>query len=104
MDLRRSTACFHKRKWSKFFQWCRGRNIAPCKATVQQIAEFFLYLRKELKLLVLAIRTYKATLSHVCSLKNLDLTANSHQEDVQQLRDLSSKVDQTTRMGSVFGT
>ena len=35
------------------FRWCCGRNIAPCIASVQQIAGFFLCLEKELRLLML---------------------------------------------------
>ena len=33
-DLRRSTACPHQGKWSRFLHWCRGWKISPSKATV----------------------------------------------------------------------
>ena len=46
------------RKWSRFFYWCRGRNISPCKATNLQITGLFLYLRRELKVSVLAVKGY----------------------------------------------
>ena len=36
-DIRRSTAFLYQEKWSEFFNWCCGRDISPCKATVQQI-------------------------------------------------------------------
>ena len=34
--------------------------MAPCKATLQQLEEFFLHLQKELKLSVVAINPYTA--------------------------------------------
>ena len=37
-DHRKSTACLYQEKWSRFFHWCCGWNIAPCNTTVQQIA------------------------------------------------------------------
>ena len=49
-SLRKSAACIYQEKWTLFIHWCRGRNIASCKATLQQLAEFFQYLQKELKL------------------------------------------------------
>ena len=43
LDLRKCPACLYQGKWSRFFHLCHCRNIAPCKATLQQLAEFFLY-------------------------------------------------------------
>ena len=50
--------------------------ISPCKATVQQIAEVFLYLLRALKLSVPAVKGYHATLNHVLSLVGVDLAAS----------------------------
>ena len=50
--------------------------IFPCKAIVQQIAKFFLYHRKELKLLVLVVKGYRVVLDHVFSRAGFDLAAN----------------------------
>ena len=54
--LRRSTACIYHGKWLGFLHLCRGRNISTCRATVLQMVEFFMYLQKELKLLVPAFK------------------------------------------------
>ena len=57
----------------KLLNWCRRRNTAPCRTTVQQLAEFFLYLSKKSRLSVLAIKGYRATLNHVFDLKGTAL-------------------------------
>ena len=38
------TACLYQGKWSRFLHWCHERNGASCKATAQQLEEFFMYL------------------------------------------------------------
>ena len=63
-DLRRSTAYLYQEKWSRFLHFCDGRNIAPHKVIFQQLAEFFLYLQKELKLTVSAIKFCRSVLYH----------------------------------------
>ena len=75
MDPRKSTTCFSLGKWSRLLRWCCRRNITPCSATVHQIAGFFLWLFKELKLLMPAAKVYRAALNHVFAGGNL--TANS---------------------------
>ena len=93
-----SNGLMEQRKRSRFFHWCRGRNIVPCKATVQHMAQLFLYLWKELRLTVSGIKGYKAILI-VCVLGGTNVAADHHQQNVQQHgEDLSSKGDQTTRM------
>ena len=52
-------ACLYQEKWVKFFHCFRGRNLFPCKATVQQIAQFYLCLRKKLRLTVPLIEGYR---------------------------------------------
>ena len=51
-------------------------NITLCKTAVQQIAEFFLYLPKELKLTVSAIKGYRSAVNHVYTLGGTDLASN----------------------------
>ena len=75
-DLRDSTAAVYLGNWSRVFHWCFGRNLAPCKPTIQQIAEFFLYLHHDLKLLVPSVKGYCAALNHVFLLTRVDLAAN----------------------------
>ena len=53
-----------------------GQNLSPFKATVQQIAEFFLYLHRELKMSIPAVKGHCAVLTHVFSLAGVDLAAN----------------------------
>ena len=74
LDLRGSTACRYQGKWSGFLSWCRGKNIAPCKATALQIAEFFLSL---CRVIIPAIKGYRSALDHVFTLASTDLAANS---------------------------
>ena len=76
LDLRGSTVALYQRKWSWFLHWCHGQNISLCKATIPQITKFFLYLQRELKLSVLAVESYCATLNHVSSLAGKNLPAN----------------------------
>ena len=75
-DLRESTVCLYQGKWSKFLHWCHRRNIAPCKATVQQVAEFFLYLQKEVRLLLPAVKGYRVTFNLVFTRAGMDLATN----------------------------
>ena len=58
------------------FCWCHGRNISPCKATVLQVAEFFLCLQRELKLMVPAVKAFQAAFDHVFSLAGMDLASS----------------------------
>ena len=75
-DLRGSTANLYQGKWLRFLYWCFGWNISPCKATVQQIVDFFLYLWGELKLSVPMVKSYLVVLNHIFSLIGFDLAAN----------------------------
>ena len=75
-DLRRSTACLYQGKSSRFLHWYHWQNIAPCKGTVLQIAEFFLYLCRELKLPEPMIKGCRSVLNHVLSLASTDMAVN----------------------------
>ena len=75
-DLRSSIAALHQEKWSRFLHWCCEQNPSACKATVLQIAEFFLHLQRELKLSFLPVKDHHAALDHVISLPDVDLVAS----------------------------
>ena len=75
-DFRGSTAALYQHKWSRFLHWCCGQNISPCKATAQQIVEFFPYLQVELKLSASVVKSYCTALNHISSLAGVDLAAN----------------------------
>ena len=63
-------------KWSEFLHWyCRG-NVTSCSDTFQQLAEFFLYLRKELKLTVPAIKSCRSALNRVFVLCGMDIVSD----------------------------
>ena len=51
-DLRHSTAALYQFKGSRLLGWCDRRGVDPCKVSVPQIAEFFLFLRQEISLSV----------------------------------------------------
>ena len=51
--------------------------VDPCKASILQVAEFFLFLRQNLLLSVPAVKGYRTALSHVFSLIVMDLAASS---------------------------
>ena len=57
-DLRSSTTALYQSKWFRFFHWCRRRDITLCKASVQQVTEFFLYLCRDLRLSVPVVKGY----------------------------------------------
>ena len=75
-DLQHSTVNLYQPKWSRFLGWCHQRDIEPCKASVPQVAEFFLYLRHDLGLFVPAVKGCPVALNHVFSLTGVDLASN----------------------------
>ena len=50
--------------------------VSPCKATIPEIAEFFLFLCQELGLFVSAVKGFRAALNHVFLPTGLDLAAS----------------------------
>ena len=75
-DLKGSTAALYQGKWSRFLIWCRGQNLSPRKVTITQIAKLFLYLWRELKFSVPAVKGYFVALIYVFSLAGLYLPSN----------------------------
>ena len=71
-DLRRSTTALYQSKGSGSFIGV----ITPCKASVQRIAEFFLYLCRDFRLSVPAVNVYRAALNHVFFLTGMDLASS----------------------------
>ena len=76
LNLRDSKVGFYLGRWSRFLHWSCGQSISPLKATILQIAEDFLYLKGELKLLVPALKGCLAARNHVFSLADIDFAAN----------------------------
>ena len=71
-----SMAYLYQGRWSRFFRYCHGRDVALCKATVQQIAELFLYLHRVLKMSVSATKRYRSALNRVFIMNGTDLASN----------------------------
>ena len=44
-SVRQSTGIVYEAKWAIFCDWCSGRDIDPVRVTVQQLADFLVYLR-----------------------------------------------------------
>ena len=61
----------------QILSWCDRRGVDPCKATIPQVAKFFLYLLQELGLSAPVVKGYRAALNHVFSLTGMDLAASS---------------------------
>ena len=66
----------YQEKLFSFHQWCHGKKVAACKATVQQISEFFLYLHQDLKLTTAAILGCRSTFNHVFTLIGTNLASS----------------------------
>ena len=60
----------------RFLRWCDWLDVDPCKASISQVAKFFLYLRQELGFSVPAVRGCWAALNHEFSLTGMDLAAS----------------------------
>ena len=69
-STRRSTATVYEYKWRQFVTWCHERDIVPTAATVQQLAEFFLYLLHVRKLAPRTVEGYRTALSRVIELES----------------------------------
>ena len=65
-----------RESYSRVLHWYLGQNITSCKETALQIAEFFLYLHRELKFTIPAVKVYRSALNHVIALACTDLEAN----------------------------
>ena len=56
-----------------FCGWCRGRGIAPVKATIPLVVDFLVHLCRDKGLSVLAVKGYRSALNLVFALKGMDL-------------------------------
>ena len=66
----------YQSRWQIFCGWCRGRGVAPVKATVPVVVDFLIYLRQDKGLSVSAVKGYSSALSSVLALKGRDLSAS----------------------------
>ena len=61
--VRRSTGAVYDSKWSIFCSWCTSRQIDPIKVSVQQLADFFLYLFEDRGFTPSTIKGYRSAIS-----------------------------------------
>ena len=61
ISQRQSSAGVYESKWKVFGEWCHVKQINPVKATVQQLADFFLF--EEKKLAISSIQGYRSCIS-----------------------------------------
>ena len=55
ISQRQSSAGVYESKWKVFGEWCHVKQINPVKATVQQLADFLIFLFEEKKLDIASI-------------------------------------------------
>ncbi|PJE78317.1 hypothetical protein CI610_02751 [invertebrate metagenome] len=68
-SIRSSSSAIYESRWSVFCSWCISRKIDPLGASIQLIAEFFLYLFKVRELAPSTIRGYRSALANVFSFR-----------------------------------
>jgi hypothetical protein len=57
-----------KHKWEIFCDWCSGRDIDPVRVTVQQLADFLVYLFEIKQLVPSTIKGYRSAIGRTISL------------------------------------
>ena len=60
---RASTLSTYEDKWSKFCDWCHKQSINPLKISVNQLAEFFLFLHKEKEFSPSTLAVYRTAIA-----------------------------------------
>ena len=79
---RQSSAGVYESKWKVFGEWCHVKQINPVKATVQQLADFLIFLFEEKKLAISSIQGYRSCISKVFLVRGIDI---SHDSDLNML-------------------
>ena len=67
-SVRDSTNCVYDAKWRVFSAWCDGRKINPFQITVQQLADFLVYLFEVKGLVPSTIKGYRSAISRTIAL------------------------------------
>ena len=82
ISQRQSSAVVYESKWKVFGEWCHVKQIDPVKATVQQLADFLIFLFEEKKLAISSIQGYRSCISKVFLARGIDI---SHDRDLNML-------------------
>jgi hypothetical protein len=67
-SVRESTGIVYEAKWAIFCDWCSGRNSDPVRVTVQQLADFLVYLFEIKQLVPSTIKGYRPAIGRTISL------------------------------------
>ena len=67
-SVRQSTGIVYEAKWAIFCDWCSGRDIDPVRVTVQQLADFLVYLFEIKRLVPSTIKGYRSAIGRTISL------------------------------------
>ena len=82
ISQRQCSAGVYESKWKVFGEWCHVKQINPVKATVQQLADFLIFLFEEKKLAISSIQGYISCISKVFLAREIDI---SHDRDLNML-------------------
>ena len=82
ISQRQSSAGVYESKWKVFGEWCHVQQINPVKATVQQLADFLIFLFEEKKPAISSIQGYRSCISKVFLARGIDI---SHDRDLNML-------------------
>ena len=82
ISQRQSSAGVYESKWKVFGEWCHVKQINPVKATIQQLADFLIFLFEEKKLAISSIQGYRSCISKVFLARGIDI---SHNRDLNML-------------------
>ena len=82
ISQRQPSAGVYESKWKVFGEWCHVKQINPVKATVQQLADFLIFLFEEKKLAISSMQGYRSCISKVFLARGIDI---SHDRDLNML-------------------
>ena len=82
ISQRQSSVVVYESEWKVFGEWCHVKQINPVKATVQQLADFLIFLFEEKKLAISSIQGYRSCISKVFLARGIDI---SHDRDLNML-------------------
>ena len=83
ISQRQSSAGVYESKWKVFGEWCQFvKQINPVKVTVQQLADFLIFLFEEKKLAISSLQGSRSCISKVFLARGIDI---SHDRDLNML-------------------
>ena len=82
ISQRASSAGVYEYKWKVFGEWCRSKQLDPCKTSVPQLSEFLTFLFEVKHLSVSSIAGYRSGISKVFASRGINI---SHNEDLNML-------------------